>query len=256
MPVNSKTRIVIVAGQHGDEPHPALSVAELAVRWSSEPGFAELRRKSIVLIIPDANPDGLSHGTRCNSSGADLNRDWDDLSQPETRGIAHLIGQWKPHLVIDEHEVEPDRRPPQQLRGVGSAQRQARTDLDRQASKVRIVSAAFAAIDSRPGRDTSLLHRHFGNQGYLAYLVETCPRRARPENASSICGDAVACKASDIKPAGNRGVLGFRRALPSPEPNDSSGMPEDRRDVGGDRSGMRILPGARLWAEEGVEPMD
>ncbi len=152
-PVGSKARIVIIAGQHGDEQHPALSIAELALRWASGPDFEELRRRSIVAIIPDANPDGLARETRRNSSGADLNRDWDNLSQPETRGIARLIERWKPHLVLDEHEwVATDQR---YTNCVELAQPHGRAGLISLAKRVRSqsVGSGFVAIDSRPDRD-------------------------------------------------------------------------------------------------------
>ena len=153
VPVGLKTRIVIIAGQHGDEPHPALSVAQLAARWAREPGFDQLRRKSTVLIIPDANPDGLSRGTRLSASGADLNRDWDNLLQPETRGIARAIGQWKPHLVIDEHEwgTTDGRRSNCVELGQPGGREGPLITLGRRIRCAIRSAPTFVAIDARPG---------------------------------------------------------------------------------------------------------
>lgn len=175
VPIEGKTRIIIVAGQHGNEPNSALAAAELARRWSSDDSFADLRKNAIVLIIPAANPDGLAHSTRFDSSGADPNRDWNRLSLPETRAITHAIGQWKPHLILDEHEwsqTDGYRFDCVELSGSG-----ANPALISLARHIRAESmpAAFSPVDSQPGRDPSLFHRHFLAKGYLTYLIETSP---------------------------------------------------------------------------------
>lgn len=175
VPIEDKTRIVIVAGQHGNEPNSAFAAAELALRWSSDDVFADLRQDALVLIIPAANPDGLAHGTRYDSSGADPNRDWNRLSLPETSTIAHVIDKWKPHLILDEHEwsqTDGYRFDCVELSGS-----EANPSLISLARHIRAASmpAAFSPVDSQPWRDPSLFHRHFFAEGYLTYLIETSP---------------------------------------------------------------------------------
>lgn len=175
VPIEGKTRIIIVAGQHGNEPHSAFAAAELAVQWSKDDAFADLRQDAIVLIIPAANPDGLAHATRYDSSGADPNRDWNRLSLPETSTIARVIDQWKPHLILDEHEwsqTDGYRFDCVELSGSG-----ANPALISLARHIRAESmpAEFSPVDSQPWRDPSLFHRHFLAEGYLTYLIETSP---------------------------------------------------------------------------------
>lgn len=175
VPIKGKTRIVIVAGQHGNEPSPAFSAAELALRWASEDSFADLRRNAVVLIIPTANPDGLANSTRFVSSGADPNRDWDRLSLPETRTIAKVIDRWKPHLVLDEHEWNlTDGYRFDCVELSSNAPNQSLVSLARRI-RAESMPAEFSPVDSQPWRDPSLFHRHFLAEGYLTYLIETSP---------------------------------------------------------------------------------
>ncbi|MGM0377495.1 MAG: M14 family metallopeptidase [Bacteroidota bacterium] len=45
-------------------------------------------------VIPLANPDGVNNGHwRHNNGGIDLNRDWSDFNQPETRAIRDYVEQ-------------------------------------------------------------------------------------------------------------------------------------------------------------------
>ncbi len=177
-PIKSKARIVIVAGQHGNEPCAAHAAAELALRWASEEGFADLRRNAMVLIIPAANPDGLAHGTRSGSSGVDPNRDWSRLSLVETRTIARAIEEWKPHLILDKHEwsqTDGYRFDCVELSGV--APDQSLVELGKRI-RANAMPAEFSAVDSLPGRNPSLFHRRFLAKGYLTYLIETSPEES------------------------------------------------------------------------------
>lgn len=172
---DDKARIVIVSGQHGNEPNSAFATAELALRWANDDAFADLRRGAIVLIIPAANPDGLAHGTRYASSGADPNRDWNRLSLVETSAIARVIDNWKPHLILDEHEwsqTDGYRFDCVELSGTAPD-----SNLVALGKRIRAESmpAAFAPVDSQQGRNPSLFHRHFLAKGYLTYLIETSP---------------------------------------------------------------------------------
>ena len=100
---SSTPRVLIIAGQHGDEPLARQGVEKLlSATWNQH----ELQ----VAILLDANPDGSSRGVRQNSSGIDLNRDHQRLAAPETQAIHHFGRAWKPDLVIDVHTYPPRRK--------------------------------------------------------------------------------------------------------------------------------------------------
>lgn len=90
-PEDAVQLIVALARQHPPERAGALAfevfVQDFMVRASSDT-LRDLR----VLFLPLINPDGLARGHwRNNAGGVDLNRDWFDVSQPETRAAARLI---------------------------------------------------------------------------------------------------------------------------------------------------------------------
>lgn len=191
-PVQAKARVIIIAGQHGNEPNPALSSAQLALRWATEPALEDLRRHAIVMIIPAANPDGLAGATRFDGSGLDLNRDWSRRTQSETSAIARTIDQWKPHLVIDEHEWS--RTDGYRFNCIELSQTCPNADLVTLARRLRRDAACvgFAEIDSQPGRNLSLLHRYCAARGYLSYLVETSPAESASEKREMYCSVSIA----------------------------------------------------------------
>jgi murein peptide amidase A len=73
-------QIYISAGIHGDEPAGPLALLELLRRDA-------LPRDHDIFLCPLMNPAGLAAGTRENTEGIDLNRDYTDFRSAET--IAH-----------------------------------------------------------------------------------------------------------------------------------------------------------------------
>lgn len=70
--------VFVSAGIHGDEPAGPLALLQWLATGVPDPGVAWT-------IFPLLNPTGWDAGTRENSAGVDLNRNYFDLSQPETR---------------------------------------------------------------------------------------------------------------------------------------------------------------------------
>ncbi|MDR4507239.1 MAG: hypothetical protein MRJ65_03200 [Candidatus Brocadiaceae bacterium] len=100
-------RIMIIAGQHGDEPLARAIVSRLGKYYNSE-GFVG---NSIYLAVLDnANPDGSAKGIRENARGVDLNRDHQLLKAVETRVLHNFVRKWRPHLIIDVHTYPPRRK--------------------------------------------------------------------------------------------------------------------------------------------------
>lgn len=87
-------RIFISAGIHGDEPAGSLAILRLLKsRWFSFDVEWTL--------IPALNPAGLARKTRENPQGADLNRDFRDFAEKETRAYRDWIDQREPPLQAD-----------------------------------------------------------------------------------------------------------------------------------------------------------
>jgi len=93
-----RPRIYLSAGMHGDEP-----AAPLALREMLSAGLFDARASWF--LCPLLNPTGHARGTRENAAGHDLNRDYQDLRQPETRAhVAWLERQPRFDLTLCLHE--------------------------------------------------------------------------------------------------------------------------------------------------------
>ena len=106
-------RILIFAGQHGDEPLAMQAVSQLASLISaggSAPAARQLDGKCQLALLPCLNPDGLARNTRTNAQGIDLNRDHQLLAGVETQALHHFVRRWQPHLILDVHTYPPRRK--------------------------------------------------------------------------------------------------------------------------------------------------
>lgn len=128
----------LMSSVHGDEISPA--DASLATAYhllaSRDPAVQAWLSNTLVVFTPSQNPDGRNRflnsfdaafGTRANPDPLsaerdqpwpggrynhdlfDLNRDWFIQTQPETRGQAALIREWRPQVVVDAHEMGTDQ---------------------------------------------------------------------------------------------------------------------------------------------------
>lgn len=122
----AKTVAVILATQHSNEIGAALMTLELAHQLASgdDPETREVLSKTITVLIPSANPDGINMitewyrrwlGTEYEGRGMpwlyhsyvghDNNRDWFMLSQIENQHFAALHNREHPQLVFDMHQM-------------------------------------------------------------------------------------------------------------------------------------------------------
>ncbi|MCB0399858.1 MAG: peptidase M14 [Winogradskyella sp.] len=56
-----------------------------------------------ILVLPILNPDGAERYTRLNANEIDLNRDAQDLSQPESRVLRNIFDEFKPDYCFNLH---------------------------------------------------------------------------------------------------------------------------------------------------------
>ena len=99
--------MVIVAGQHGDEPAGTEALLVLA-RQLAEGRFERVLEQLDVFLLPRANPDGAALGQRAAADGIDLDRDHLLLRTPEAQAGAGLIRGVAPLVVLDLHEYPVD----------------------------------------------------------------------------------------------------------------------------------------------------
>ncbi len=99
--------VVLVAGQHGDE--PAGTEALLVVAQAIAAGrFDRVLDQVDIFVLPRANPDGAALGQRDAADGTDVNRDHLLLRTPEAAAVAQLVRDVAPLVVLDLHEYAVD----------------------------------------------------------------------------------------------------------------------------------------------------
>jgi hypothetical protein len=101
---SNQLRILIIAGQHGDELGSRQAATALINKLTKSNKFSSI----CIAILPNANPDGGRRNKR-KSSRIDLNRDHLLLSSVENRVIHSFIQTWKPNVIIDLHNYPPSR---------------------------------------------------------------------------------------------------------------------------------------------------
>lgn len=102
--------ILVIGVFHGDEPQGKFLIEE----------YLKNHLTSKLLFIPCLNPDGMKSGTRTNSNGVDLNRNfptenWEltekneffgglkSASEIETRFLIEIIEEYNPELILTLH---------------------------------------------------------------------------------------------------------------------------------------------------------
>lgn len=193
VPLENLVRVFIIARQHGSE--EAGTTASLAlVRYfanSDDTLAKDLLRQMALIVIPVANPDGMSVSRRANSGGVDLNRDWYTFSQPETRAIAAAVRKYHPHALIDMHELPAASSKPAYhdnfIQTIGkSARLPVELSKDCATTSARLESwmgqcrIPVSVYYDTPGDSLNLCHRYFGlNCGIPSYLFESKCGRGR-----------------------------------------------------------------------------
>ena len=112
---NAKDWLVILGRQHPPEVTGALALFPFVETLLSNSELSKnYLKKHNILIIPNINPDGVFAGNwRNNANGLDLNRDWNDFSQIETRLINNYLQQLvkqgqKIKFAVDFHSTKRD----------------------------------------------------------------------------------------------------------------------------------------------------
>lgn len=99
-------RVLVIGAQHGTE-RAGLEVGLRLARDLTAGRLAHLRRRLEVRIVPMANPRGVAERRHDTADGIDLDRDHIRLAAAESRALWAEYAAWRPHLVLDLHEIGP-----------------------------------------------------------------------------------------------------------------------------------------------------
>jgi dipeptidyl-peptidase 4 len=101
--------IVFIGAQvHGDEPGGKEGLMLFARDLALGP-LQPLLAQAVFVLVPQINPDGAAAGgggTRANAGRYNVNRDYMRLDTPETRAVVRVITAWRPHVIVDAHELD------------------------------------------------------------------------------------------------------------------------------------------------------
>lgn len=100
---SGKIRVMMWSQMHGNESTTTKALLDLFNFLESEDG-RDFQQKFTFCIIPMLNPDGAELWTRNNANDVDLNRDAQNLSQPESKILRKYIDDFKPDVCFNLHD--------------------------------------------------------------------------------------------------------------------------------------------------------
>lgn len=101
---NGDKRILMWSQMHGNEATTTKALFDLLNTLTNNNSIVNPILESCTLyIIPILSPDGAKAYTRVNANKIDLNRDAQDLTQPESRVLRGIFKSFKPHFCYNLH---------------------------------------------------------------------------------------------------------------------------------------------------------
>lgn len=101
---NGSKRILMWSQMHGNESTTTKAIFDLLnTLLDDKSSFEHILDACTLYIIPILNPDGAKAYTRINANEVDLNRDAQDLSQPESKILRNVYKNFKPHFCYNLH---------------------------------------------------------------------------------------------------------------------------------------------------------
>jgi hypothetical protein len=100
-----KTKIFLWSQMHGNESTTTKGLFDFINLLNSETDLAkQLLDAFTFYCIPILNPDGAKLYTRTNANEVDLNRDSQNLTQPESKVLRVAFEEFKPHYCFNLHD--------------------------------------------------------------------------------------------------------------------------------------------------------
>jgi hypothetical protein len=101
---HGKKRLLMWSQMHGNESTTTKAIFDmLNTLLGSNDDIKHILDACTILIIPILNPDGAKAYTRLNANGVDLNRDAQDVSQPESKLLREVFDDFKTHYCFNLH---------------------------------------------------------------------------------------------------------------------------------------------------------
>ncbi len=99
-----KKRILLWSQMHGNESTTTKALFDLFNVLSSNSEIANnISNNCTLTVIPMLNPDGANAYTRLNANEVDLNRDAQNVSQPESKVLKAVFDRFKPNYCFNLH---------------------------------------------------------------------------------------------------------------------------------------------------------
>ena len=192
--------VILLGRQHPPEVTGALAmtafVDALAARAAS---LGDVQ----VLVVPMLNPDGVVRGHwRANRGAIDINRDWGDFTQPETRAVKVWLDALptavRPVLMVDFHStarnlfyVQGDEASPAQKRFLAAW-------LEGREQAVPGYSFTIEPRNANPGSGTAKnwFHASYAIPAYTYEVADTADRGATRKAAQELAASLPAALAS------------------------------------------------------------
>ncbi len=105
-PAANRATVLVIGLQHGDE-QAGKEAALRLVRDAAFGALGDVLADMDLLVMPAINPWGGRQQTRYDPGSADLNRDHMRLTAGATRALHEVFVQYRPHAVLDLHELGP-----------------------------------------------------------------------------------------------------------------------------------------------------
>ena len=100
-----KTKILLWSQMHGNESTTTKALFDFLNVLHSDSVFSTKLLKTFTFYcIPMLNPDGAERYTRVNANEIDLNRDSQNLTQPESKVLRDVFDSFEPHYCFNLHD--------------------------------------------------------------------------------------------------------------------------------------------------------
>ncbi|MCB0445520.1 MAG: peptidase M14 [Gelidibacter sp.] len=102
---SGKTKIFMWSQMHGNESTTTKAIFDMLNVFAEfdDASIKTILNQCTIAIIPMLNPDGAKAYTRLNANQMDLNRDAQDLTQPESLVLRQYFDAFQPHFCFNLH---------------------------------------------------------------------------------------------------------------------------------------------------------